>query len=779
MQTRARLILIRFMHTFRWLCPLAIAALAVSCKTSVPPKQSPAMPEAPVLVKIGDKAFSPDAFFQSFTKNRFSSDSAQSLSARQYFDIYTNTKLKLLGAEAQGRDTTSDFKEELASYREQLAAPYLTDKEGVARLTEEAYNRLKQEVHAAHILVGVPEEASPADTLSAYRAAVAMRGRLLEGSDFGEMAQKFSKDATAKNNKGDLGYFTAFQMVYPFENAAYTTPIGKISEPIRTKSGYHLIKVLDRSPSRGKLRVAHIMIQVKPDFSPEKKKEAAQRIQEAYARLQKGETWEKVVQIYSDDFQSRQSAGLLPVFGVGEMMPAFEEAAYKLDKTGDYSKPVETPYGWHIIRLVDKRPLEAFATMEPALRQKVMTDSRGQKLQQSFTNHLKSQYSIRENSDAWSEMLELADSSLLKGTLKTPETFTAGVENPVLFTIEKEASTSRMFLDFLKSRLSPRPADSDPKIILRGYYNDFLARRLLDYEKESLETKHPEFKVLMNEIRDGVLLSQVMEEQVWQRSLDDSTGQRRLYEQNLAHYQYPARALATVIQAKDTAVLSQVLASLAQVPFALQLKGEELLYEEGKTQLSPGQTNTLYNLAATLKKNQSYVVEVAGYRTTGEADTVSASRISQVVRYLNSQGIPITRIMEKDYGSFRPVPEADRNRRVSFQFFSRSKKDLESAMNRDAPGNVRITEGYFTKDHPSFKEALWEVGSQRIPPTLDGTALAIQIQKIEPPRPKTFSEARGSVINAYQRILEKQWLDSLKTKFPVQVNEQELEKITR
>ena len=462
MQTRARLILIRFMHTFRWLCPLAIAALAVSCKTSAPPKQSPAAPEAPVLVKIGDKAFSADAFFQSFTKNRFSSDSAQSLSARQYFDIYTSTKLKLLGAEAQGRDTTSDFKEELASYREQLAAPYLTDKEGVARLTEEAYNRLKQEVHAAHILVGVPEEASPADTLSAYRAAVAMRGRLLEGSDFGEMAQKFSKDATAKDNKGDLGYFTAFQMVYPFENAAYTTPIGKISEPIRTKSGYHLIKVLDRRPSRGKLRVAHVMIQTKPDFSPEKKKETAQRIQEAYTRLQKGETWEKVVQIYSDDFQSRQSAGLLPVFGVGEMMPAFEEAAYKLDKTGDYSKPVETPYGWHIIRLVDKRPLEAFATMEPALRQKVMTDSRGQLLQQSFTIHLKSQYSIRENSDAWSEMLELADSSLLKGTLKTPETFTAGVENPVLFTIEKEASTSRMFLDFLKSRLSPRPAGSDP-----------------------------------------------------------------------------------------------------------------------------------------------------------------------------------------------------------------------------------------------------------------------------------------------------------------------------
>jgi len=270
-----------------------------------------------------------------------------------------------------------------------------------------------------------------------------------------------------------------------------------------------------------------------------------------------------------------------------------------------------------------------------------------------------------------------------------------------------------------------------------------------------------------------------MEEQVWQRSLDDSTGQRRLYEQNLAQYQYPARALATVIKARDTTVLNQVLASLAQVPYVLQLKGEELLFQNGKTQPSPAQMNILYSLAATLKKNPQYVVEVAGYRTAEEADTASASRISHVVRYLNGQGISITRITEKDYGSFRPVPEADRNRRVSFQFFSRSKKDLESAMNRDAPGNVRITEGYFAKDHPAFKEALWQVGNQRIPPAMDGTALAIQIQKIEPPRPKTFDEARGSVINAYQKILEKQWMDSLKTKFPVQVNEKELEKLTR
>lgn len=768
---------VHFMHLARWIGIFAIAGLAASCKTSSPPQTS-SEAETPVLVQIGDSAYSPDEFFQSYTKNRFSSDSAKALSAKEYFEIFTATRLKLLAAGQQGRDTTSDYREEIDSYYEQLASPYLVDKDLVDELTKEAYNRLKEEIQASHILIAVSEEAPPADTLSAYRAAVVMRGRLLEGSDFGEMAQKFSKDATAKENRGNLGYFTAFQMVYPFETAAYTTPVGQISQPVRTKFGYHLIKVHDRRPTRGKLRVAHILIQDKAKQSNEKNTEAARRIREAHDRLQKGETWEKIVQIYSDDFQSRQAGGLLPVFGVGEMMPAFEETAYGLSRLGEYSKPVQTPYGWHIIRLAEKIPLESFDSMEPSLRQKVLTDSRGELVRQAFADQLKAEYTIQENTDAWSEFLELADSSLVQGKWTLPETFTASIENPMLFTIEKEPSTSKAFLDYIKSHLVPRPAGSDPKLVLKSYYNDFMTRRLLDYERANLEKKHPEFRNLMKDIREGVLLSQVMEEQVWQRSLDDSLGQRRIYEQNLDQYLYPERALATVVVARDTAILNQVMQTLAQPPYPLRLKGEELIYDAGQTVPLAKQLNSLYVLAATMKKNKDFVVEIAGYRTAQEPDTVSAARIGHVVRYLNRQGIPITSIMEKDYGSFRPVTEPERNRRVSFQFFSRNIKDLEKALNLATPGVIQISEGYFAKDHPYFRQAAWEVGRQIVPQE-DGRVAAIQVRKIEAPRTKTFSEARGSVINAYQRVLEKQWLDSLRSKFPVKVNEQELDKLTR
>ncbi len=762
---------------------LALLIVVVSCKTTAPPvDNTPAAPEVPTLVKIGETSFSPDEFFQSFTKNRLSADSAQGLDAAQYFEVFTNTKLKLLAARRQGRDTTSDYQEEIATYRDQLAAPYLTDKESIDELTQEAYNRLKQEVHAAHILVGVSPEAAPADTLSAYRAAVAMRGRLAEGANFGTMAEKFSKDPSAPENQGDLGYFSAFQMVYPFETAAYLTPVGQVSEPVRTQFGYELIKVLDRRPSRGKRRVAHVMVQLQPSFSADKRAAARRRIDQAYARLQKGEAWETIVQAFSDDFQSRQKGGVIPPFGVGEAVPAFEDAAFGLMEVGAYSKPIETPYGWHIVRLVEKLPLESFAAMEPGLRQKVVTDSRGKLIEQRFANKLKKEYTIRENPDAWSELLELADSTLVAGLWVLPETFSADVENPVLFTIEKESATAKMFLEYTKTHLVPRREGANPKIVLRSYYNDFLNRRLLAYERNNLGTKYPEYSQLMKDIKEGVLLSQVMEEQVWQRSLDDSTGQRQLYEQNKAQYRYPERALATIVEARDTATLNRVREALAGELYPLRSMGQELVFENGLTQPSMIQIGNLYNLAATLKKNPDYVVEIAGFRTADEADTVSSARIGQAVRYLNAQGIPITRIMEKDYGSFRPVPVAttgaDRNRRVSFQFFSRSRRDLEKALNRDEPGSVKISEGLFARDHPYFKSAQWQPGRQTITMP-DGKAVELMVKEIQPARIKTFDEARGTVINAYQKVLEKNWLDSLKDEFPVKINQAELEKMTR
>lgn len=777
--------IIESMRTPRLLWALSATVLIGSCKTAAPPQQQKT--DAPVLLQLGNRSFTTDEFFQSYTKNRFSADSTTALSASEYFELYTNMKLKVLAAQQEGRDTTADFQEEIASYKDQLAKNYLVDKNLVEELATEAYERLRQEVHASHILVAVPQDASPADTLSAYRAAVAMRGRILEGADFGDMAAQFSKDPTAPTNRGDLGYFTAFQMLYPFETVAYTLPVGEISQPVRTTSGYHLIKVHDRRPTRGKLRVAHIMTRTNANATEADKANAQKRIEEAHARLRNGEAWEKVVEAYSDDFQSRKAAGLLPLFGTGEMVPAFEQAAFALTAPGSYSQPVQTPYGWHIIRLIEKRNLEAYNVVAPTLRQKVVTDTRGKLMEKSLANRLRSQYTIRENPDVLAQVVRLADSTLVTGKWNYPNPLPSALAGKSIVTIEKETIPVRDFLDYVRTRQDRRasgPAQArpaaervSPEVMVHRFYNEFLNERIIAYEREHLEEKNPEYRALISELREGVLLSQVMEKNVWERSLADSTGQRRLYEQNIAKYQFPERALATVVVATDTAVLREVRTTLSQYPYPLQSKAEELLYEAGKSDVSPRMREKLFEVMAIMLRNPAYVVEVSAFRAASESDSVSAARLRHVVRYLTSNNIPLTRIMEKDHGSFRPVPEPERNRRISFQFYSRAKQDVERSFNARKEGSVRIAEGYFTRDHGDFSPVRWETGDQVY--SRNGEVVWVQVRAIEPARAKTFAEARGSVINDYQKILEKQWLDSLRARYPVKVNEQELEKLVR
>jgi peptidyl-prolyl cis-trans isomerase SurA len=757
------------------LCLISVS-LFVSCKKTAPSQQL-ITTEVPALVEIGNEKFSQADFQDSYEKNKFAADSSKMLTPEEYLTLYTDLKTKVLQAKAEGRDTTVDFREELKSYREQLAKNALIDKTLVEKLATEAYSRLKQEVRASHILIAVPEDASPADTLEAYRAAIALKGRLEEGSDFGDMAARFSKDPSAVKNKGDLGYFTAFQMVYPIENAAYTIAPGKLSQPVRTKTGYHIIKVNDKRPNRGMIRVAHIMIPVDSTLSPVQKELAKTKIDEAYAKLQSGEDWAKIVEIYSGDIQSKKNQGLLPLFGIGQMVPEIEEASFALTRPGSYSKPVLTLYGWHIVKLIEKKNIEPYSVMSASLRQKVVTDSRGKVLEQANAERLRKKYRTEEFPAAFTTVSALADSSILSGKWDYARAVSSDWSTTVLFKIEQKPYDALGFLNDIKRKQKAKPQGSSPAVTFRKYYTDYVNASLLEYEKEHLEETNAEFRSLMNEIREGVLLSQVMEENVWQRSLSDSAGQRRFYEKTKENYRLPERARGSLISAPDTQTISAIRKTLSQTPYKLERKSSELLYSENTTELSQRQTDELYDLYALLMKNPDYIVEVSGYRAAQEPEATSAGRIKNVVKYLKSKNISIIRIIEKDYGSFRPATDPARDRRVSFQFYSKSQKDVEKVYNSETPGTVMIQEGVFSKENPLVSKAKWERGEQIV--TSNDKVTWIRIEAIEPARIKTFAEARGSVINAYQQELEKQWLSTLRQKFPVKVNQQELEKIKR
>ncbi|WP_025762125.1 peptidylprolyl isomerase [Dyadobacter tibetensis] len=753
---------------------ISVSLIALySCKKPVSVPQAITQ-KVPVL-QIGEEEVTAEEFNTAYQNYKKSEDSLLNLTPDEYVPIYTERRLKVKQAQASGKDTTTDYQEQVASYRIQLAKSHVKDRSLVDQLAKEAYERMKLEVKASHILIPVSWHASPADTLQAYRAALAMKGRLEEGEDFEKMAVRFSKDPTAPQNRGNLGYFTAFQMIYPLETAAYTTPIGKISSPVRSRSGYHILKVNDRRPNRGLVQVAHIMIKSDSLDSETKKEIVKAQIFEAYRKLSEGSAWDNVLREYTDDKNSIANNGILPMFGVGQMVPEIEDAAYALTKTGSYSQPVKSIYGWHILRLESKKPLESYENLLASLRQRVVTDTRGQVFEQARAQRLRQQYKPVEYADNWKQALSLADSSLLTANWSENRAVSNNWNNTALFSIAQTPYPAQGFFGYVKRKQFPSEVGSSPAVVFRHLYESYLTEKLSEYEIAHLEEIDNNFKMEMDRVKEGILLSQIMEEQVWQRSLSDSLGQVAWYNQHQDKYKFPERAFGKIIIAPDQNTLKQVQDILEQKPYVLSRKTPELLFTASSAQLDADHEVALKELLVLLKSNPNYLVEVAGYRTATEPEPTSSSRIRNVVNYLTKNQIPIIRIIEKDYGSYRPSASEERNRRVSFQLFSNSSKDIEMVLNEDQDIGVQIEEGYFTKTNALLQGVEWKKGIQSIS-TPEGKKY-VEIDRIEMPRPKKFMEARGSVINDFQKELEKNWMSNLKSRYPVKVNEEELQKI--
>ena len=755
----------------RLICVVTSIILVSSCKTA----QKPLQTEEAVLT-VGDKKFTADDFFQSFTKNQFATDTARRADARQYFDLYTNLKLKVVAAEKQGRDTTEAFREEMASYRKQLAQTYLTDKLLIDNLVAEAYQRLKEEVRVSHILLPIGADASPQDTLAAYRALQALKGRINEGESFADMAQKFSKDLATSAKGGDLGYLSAFYALYPLENAFYNLPVGKVSDIVRTKTGFHLLKTTARRPARGQVRVAHILVRISPGAESNEVNEAKKKIEMVYQKLLEGQPFETLCRTFSDDNSTRSDGGLLRPFGVNRWIPAFEEASFGLAKVGDFSKPFQSNYGWHVVKLVEKIGLQPFAELAPTLKQQVVTDSRGELIAKLTQKKLEKEYKVEVSESVLENLVENADSSLLRGQWKNREK--PEVLAKSLFRISDKNYSVADFLQYLAERQEPRAAGSSPSVAMQHYFERYQQKQLLDYADTNLEKKNGEFRALMNEIKDGILLSQLMEENVWGKSLTDSVGQRQFYEKNKDKYKYPERVRATVVVAASDSILAKTQRMMAQKPYRLERKGADLLFEKNSSDLSQRQRDDLTDLVVVLLKYPSYLVEVSGYADATEADSLSDERIRKVVAFLKLNRVPLNKIIEKDYGKFRPNADAALNRRVGFQYFSTDRRDIEKIINSQYPNGVSVSEGIFAKGNsPAVDAAKWAVGYQTF--AMDTKKVSVEVYKIEPPRPKTFEEARGAVINDYQKVLENRWLAALRQQIPVKINETELKKITK
>ncbi len=509
-----------------------------------------------VLMRIGTTKVTVLEFENVYHKNNTKEVAGDLKSLNDYLGLFVNFKLKVKEAEEMGLDTSKAFKEELGGYRKQLAQPYLTDKDVNEKLLKETYDRMKEEIRASHILVKISETAFPKDTLEAYTKLLKIRARILKGEDFNKVAKEkgISDDPSSKDNGGDLGYFTALQMVYPFETAAYTTKVGDVSMPVRTRYGYHIIKVADRRKAQGEVLTAHIMVKTNPNMSKEDSVNAITKITEIYNKLKGRAKFEELAQEFSDDKTSAKKGGELPWFGTGKMPVEFERVAYSITSKGDFSQPMRTKYGWHIIKLIDKKDLASFDDMKNELKGKVAKDSRSQAGRVSLIAKIKVEYKFKENLKTVDEFTKVIDTTLFEGHWEA--TKAATLKKP-MFNFNDKLYTQHDFANYIVAHQSKRPK-TDVKVVVNQLYKTFVEESAVDYEEARLDQKYPEFKALMQEYRDGILLFELTDEKVWSKAVKDTIGSKAFYEKNKNNYMWDERADASIYSCLSDKVAKQV-----------------------------------------------------------------------------------------------------------------------------------------------------------------------------------------------------------------------------
>lgn len=626
-----------------------------------------------VLMTIGDEKVTKQEFEAVFKKNNSRMTSApDEKTVNEYLDLYTNFRLKVKEAKSLGMDTIGSFKRELYGYRKQLAAPYLTDKEVTEKLINEAWERSQKEIHASHILITCKQDASPKDTLAAYNKIMAIRKRIVDKKeDFGKVASETSDDPGAKDNKGDLGFFSAFSMVYPFETVCYNLKPGTVSMPVRTSFGYHLVKVWEVRPAQGEVKASHIMLRLSPKSTKADSANAKAQINEIYSKLQAGERFEDLAIHYSDDKGSAKAGGVLPVFGTGKMVPEFENETFALKKPGDYSKPFMTSYGWHIVKLLERKNPPTFEEAKNDLKNKIARDSRAELNKKSFINKLKKEYNYSFNQKALDVFYKKSDTTLYAGKFQVAE---AANPKDVLFTFAGK--------NYLVSDFAEYAEDAQKNFFRNGVENlrkdmfeNYSNKVINEYEEDRLDAKYPEFKTLMEEYRDGILLFELTDEKVWSAAVKDSAGIERFYQQNKKSYMWGERLDAKIYTMANEDVAKEV----------RKLIKNKKIYEDS------------------------------------------------LLRRVNA-GNPL-------------------NLTIKHEKFER--------------GDNAIIDGI------AWKKGI--TSDQKI----NNTVVFVQVKEKIAPTAKSLSEIRGAVTADYQNYLEKQWLDELKAKYPVKLNQEVLKTVLK
>ncbi len=694
-----------------------------------------------------------------YNKNNLNQEPTNESAIDDYLELFINFKLKVREAEALGLHKDSSFIKELEGYQKQLAAPYLTETRILDSLAMVTYERLKTEVNASHILIRVAKEASPEDTLQAFERIEQLSEMIdRNGKDFEQLAFEYSEDPSAKQNRGNLGYFTAMQMVYPFEEAVYRLPVDSVSKPIRTDFGYHLIKVNDKRPSQGRIQVSHILVRTQPDINQEDSVLAAKRAQEIYTKAINGGDWDLLCRQFSEDVGTKMKGGKLPWFKTGDIsnIPTFEKAAFSIQQPGEISKPVKTAYGWHIIRLDARQGLEPFEQLEQKIRSNLSSNSRARLNQNELVKRLKEENRFKESQQVVDNALEFGNETLNKGAWKAQEHWNH--LDQVLFTIEKSEYLVRDFYHYIEKN-QPLKSETEVLAMMRSAYDQYVSDCLISYEENHLGEKHYDYKMLMKEYRDGILLFQLMESKVWNQAIQDTTGLKNFFNEHQDRYQWGTRASATIYNVDSETSINEVRKFLER---GYLTYNKYDFYGTTET-LNKAQVKILDDIAQSLLQGKDRFLTLEYHPESEQANQIKG----MILDHLDTYKIDQKRISTKSSSN-----------REGFIVYvaSSSVEDLVENMNKKNPLTIQVEKGTYQQgenqlvDQITWTDGIYELES-------DGRKILIQINEVLPAGNQRLEEIRGQVISDYQTELETRWIKELRNKYPVVIYEKEVKKV--
>ena len=564
--------------------------------------------ENDAILTISDQVVLANEFVRVYNKNLNLVQDASQKDLDSYLELFINYKLKLVEAKKLDYDKDPTYLKEFKSYKNQLTDAYLTDKKVTDALVREAYERTNTEVKAQHILILFDEVET--DTLEAYSKIEKLRQRFIN-EDFESLKKELHNGKSVFVE--DLGYFSAFKMVYNFESAAYSTKVGEVSSPFRTRFGFHVVKVLEKRKSKGQVEVAHIMITNKQKDSTLVPKD---RIQELHRLLLQGEDFSELAKQFSDDKSSSSLGGKLKPFKSGQInSEIFENIAFGLTKNENISQPIQTKFGWHILKLIDHKSVESFESLKPELETQVGKDSRSQLVKAKMLEQLLVDYQLSKQNPNISNI----ESNLSFNSTQNVWEFSDNFDTTQPFlTIQNKTYGSQDFLEYLNKNQRAVKKDWPINVIVKKQYASFLEQSVFQYKRDNLENENQEFAHIINEYREGLLLFELMQDKIWDGAKNDSIGLQNFYDENKPNYVWPDRIEGSVARSSDSKYIKKVLKywknnrTNQEIDEALNTSQQNVIFSNGELEIGhsalPPSFEFKAGLSKVIKENANYYV---------------------------------------------------------------------------------------------------------------------------------------------------------------------------